>query len=565
MIRTRRSHLWILGLLLLTTVAMVALVGLQSTPLFDRDEPRYAQASKQMFESGDWVVPMLLDEPRLKKPIAIYWAQAGMMHLFGPTVQSARLPSAIALILTSAMLLIALRSLVGARRALWATFIFATSLLVLFAGKTTLTDSLLLLWITGAQLCLYSVWRGRYDLWILVAMGLCIGLALLTKGPVVLMFMGMTLVALFVLQIRRITPRAIEHGRWIAVSPEQALPRALIRIAVVFACAAVVLAPWIVLLERHIPGAILNMLSSEVVARGAEPQEGHTGPPGYYLLTLPATWFPWIVLLPATCVHAWRRRHRPMTRFAFAAVVGPWLFLEIYQTKLPHYLLGAFPFLSILTADMLVDAIRRRIHNLADYPFVLTCRILAVLIVFVFAAMLVVPAIVFSDLPVMFYLAGTVLLIAAAAMAFGASWHFARLRPGRAALILGLGSWAICTINWTLYFPNATFLHLSQRTASALQSASTDTTTRVAMVGYREGSLAFYQGGTIRPLRDANFLQTNPPSAWPDLLVCSRRWWDDQPYEVQDKLTILAEHRGLNLGDFRIHDVMVVRRRQFGD
>ncbi|HMO25980.1 MAG TPA: phospholipid carrier-dependent glycosyltransferase, partial [Tepidisphaeraceae bacterium] len=327
MIRARRSHIWTLGLLLLAAVGIVALVGLQSTPLFDRDEPRYAQASKQMFETGDWVVPMLLDEPRLKKPIAIYWAQAGTMHLLGPTVQSARLPSAIALILTSALLLVAVRSIIGARRTLWATFIFATSLLVLFAGKTTLTDSLLLLWITAAQLCLYAVWRGRYDTWLLIAMGLCLGLAMLTKGPVVLMFMGMTLVALHLLQIKRINPRAVEQGRRIAISPEQALPRAIMRIALVVGCALLMLAPWIILLERQIPGAIVNMLGSEVVARGTEPQEGHAGPPGYYLLTLPATWFPWIILLPATCVHAWRRRHRPMTRFAIAAVLGPWIFL----------------------------------------------------------------------------------------------------------------------------------------------------------------------------------------------------------------------------------------------
>src|SRR4051794_5816113 len=58
------------------------LLGNGRVSLWDRDEPRYAQASRQMLESGDWVVPKLLDEPRIKKPPLIYWCQATSMAAF---------------------------------------------------------------------------------------------------------------------------------------------------------------------------------------------------------------------------------------------------------------------------------------------------------------------------------------------------------------------------------------------------------------------------------------------------------------------------------------------------
>src|SRR4249919_2830465 len=90
------------------------LLGNGGVSLWDRDEPRYAQASRQMLQSGDWVVPKLLDEPRIKKPPMIYWCQARAMALFervwpdgGRTplermqrdASAARLPSSIAMML----------------------------------------------------------------------------------------------------------------------------------------------------------------------------------------------------------------------------------------------------------------------------------------------------------------------------------------------------------------------------------------------------------------------------------------------------------------------------------
>src|SRR5215470_12824043 len=83
--------------LLIAVLAMVYLVGNDRVPLWDRDEPRNAQAARQMLTSGDWVVPHFLDKVRTAKPPFTNWCQATAMALFGQNSFSARLPSALAM------------------------------------------------------------------------------------------------------------------------------------------------------------------------------------------------------------------------------------------------------------------------------------------------------------------------------------------------------------------------------------------------------------------------------------------------------------------------------------
>src|SRR4051812_31531387 len=93
-----RSRYVQLSILVLLAAACVYLVGNSSVPLWDRDEPRYAQASRQMLRSGDWVVVRYLDELRTKKPPLIYWCQATSMTLLGESEFAVRLPSVIGVV-----------------------------------------------------------------------------------------------------------------------------------------------------------------------------------------------------------------------------------------------------------------------------------------------------------------------------------------------------------------------------------------------------------------------------------------------------------------------------------
>src|ERR1700722_635153 len=75
------------------------LIGNGSVALWDRDEPRYAQTSRQMLQTGDWVVPHYLDKARTAKPALIYWCQASAMKIFGDNEFAARFPSAFATVI----------------------------------------------------------------------------------------------------------------------------------------------------------------------------------------------------------------------------------------------------------------------------------------------------------------------------------------------------------------------------------------------------------------------------------------------------------------------------------
>ncbi|MEO5368352.1 MAG: hypothetical protein H7831_18740, partial [Magnetococcus sp. WYHC-3] len=70
-------------LVLTLLVLALALPGLRELPVTDRDEARYAQASKQMVESGDYVQIRFLEEARNKKPAGIYWLHTLSVRLTG--------------------------------------------------------------------------------------------------------------------------------------------------------------------------------------------------------------------------------------------------------------------------------------------------------------------------------------------------------------------------------------------------------------------------------------------------------------------------------------------------
>ena len=83
---------------------VIYLLGSARVPLWDRDEPRNAEAARQMLQSGDWVVPHFLDKIRTAKPPFTNWCQALAMKCFGGTAFAARFPSASAMTLTLILL-----------------------------------------------------------------------------------------------------------------------------------------------------------------------------------------------------------------------------------------------------------------------------------------------------------------------------------------------------------------------------------------------------------------------------------------------------------------------------
>ncbi|HEY0009722.1 MAG TPA: phospholipid carrier-dependent glycosyltransferase, partial [Tepidisphaeraceae bacterium] len=287
----RRSAIWIL-LALLASALAVYLIGNDRVQLWDRDEPRYAQTSREMLQSGDWVVPRFLGEVRTAKPPLIYWAQASVMAVLGDNAFAARLPSALAMIAVLTLLALVIGRAAGRERGVWTAFIFGSTVLAILAAKMSVTDAVLLLWIVIGQLCLYALWRTGPRGWLILLLGISMGLGGLTKGPVAFGVHVTTLIALWLLnwRLEDLNPQGCRRLHW-----------GLVFVGSVMVM-SVVATPWLILIQQQEPTFLSHALGHDVVQRIQKGHEGHSGPPGYYVLAVWGTFFPWSLLIPAALV-----------------------------------------------------------------------------------------------------------------------------------------------------------------------------------------------------------------------------------------------------------------------
>jgi 4-amino-4-deoxy-L-arabinose transferase-like glycosyltransferase len=523
------------GILLLALI--VYLVGNQRVGLWDRDEPRYAECAREMVETGDWVIPRYLGQLRLEKPPLIYWCQAAAMSIFGATPAAPRLPSALGVLGAGAILGLTVRRFVGPQRALWTMFIFCTSGLAWAAAKFCNTDGLLILFLLGTQACLASIWgaslrKKNPPRWVGPLFWFLTGLAGLTKGPVVLGMHAMTLGVLWVLDAkfsrRQISWRDAARW-WRDLRPLQGS-----------AIVAAVVAPWLIMAHLRLPG-FLSELWERAFWHASKSMDGHGEPPGYHLLLIFGTFFPWSVLLPLTMTLAWRHRQIPAIRFAAACMIGPWLLMEMVVTKLPFYVLPAFGGLSFLTADALVRCIRGQVTDLHTKAFVAPLAVWS--LVALFLGFFPWTSLSLSHEVPWRGMIG--LSVASIVFVVIVMMRFAQGKIARAAIVMGVGTSMLVIIIYSLILPNLGFLQLSQRLAADLPPEAIGINVPMAMIGYKEPSLAYYQGGGAFEAEFDNYLQKTPPDQWPRWVIITQDDWQNVPADLQARFRPIAMEKGI--------------------
>ncbi|HZZ44605.1 MAG TPA: glycosyltransferase family 39 protein [Tepidisphaeraceae bacterium] len=530
------------------------LVGNARVALWDRDEPRYAMASRWMAQTGDWVVPRIgwgLEPatPRTKKPVMTYWCQASVMRLVGPTVFAARLPSSLATITLLAVLSWLVTRYRSRAHAFWMVFILGTSAMLVIASKMCVTDTILLLFVTIAQFCLLAIYRGARAWWVPVVMWLAVGLGGLTKGPVILGVQLMTMLTLAVIDGFRRRAGVKDALRWwLRIRPIMGLVILL-----------VVCGPWLYLVQHRDPTFLTQAVSHDVIERMKTGLEDHSGYPGYYLATIFGTFFPWSMLLPLAFVVAARRMRQPNVRFALAAVIGPWIMMEAVQTKLVHYVLPIFPPLAYLTAEAVLWCLRGRHDGLINRTALLGSKLWAGLVVVVACTPWVLLRL-HQPTPVVPMVALALMSGLGLAMAIGTWAGFANRRPARALLAMGVGFAAVVAVTFGCFLPKADFLRLPIRIAADLVARGATQPGEVLMTDYKEQSVAFYQGGTIDAVWE-NFLDTHEVSAWPEWMVLTPRIVEDLPPGKAGVLEEVSRFNGFNYATGRWVDVLVMRKR----
>jgi 4-amino-4-deoxy-L-arabinose transferase-like glycosyltransferase len=329
---------------LLALCLVMFLPGQISLQPMDRDEPRFAQASKQMLETGDLVDIRFQGEARHKKPVGIYWAQAAAVAageaLGVPRARTQialyRIPSLVGATASVLLAYWAALAFLPRRGAVLAASLYGACLMLAAEAHLAKTDALLAACATASLGALARSWlaarAGRApDTPIFAAFWLGLALGLLVKGPMVPLFVALP--ALILSAIAR-------SGRWLlALRPLPGLALTLLLVA-----------PWFAAIAWKSGGSFYaEAVGHDMLGKVGGAAERHWGPPGAYALAFFATFWPGAAFAAMSLPFAWRARREAGVTFLIAAVLPAWLIFEAVPTKLPHYVLPLMPWLAILT------------------------------------------------------------------------------------------------------------------------------------------------------------------------------------------------------------------------
>lgn len=336
-----RQIIHIAALILLSYVFLFHGIGNYS--LKEPDEGRYAEIPREMVERGDWVVPHLNHVRYFEKPPLFYWAVATSYTIFGISEWSFRFPNALSAFLCIVILYCTLRRRFPEEAAFISSVVLLSSFGFFAMARIVTLDMFFTLWLFCALISFAGYYRERKT-WFLYLFYVALGLATLTKGPVCVILAGITIIIFLVTE------------RNLAFLRELRLLRGL-------SIYAIITLPWITAMALREKEFLYFFFIDQHVLRFFTSKHKRSGPVYYFLPVLFAGLLPWSVLIPRSIVSAWKNSE--LRFFAIWAFVV-FVFFSLSGSKLPPYILPAFPALSILIGHLFHDHWKDHVKQRAE-------------------------------------------------------------------------------------------------------------------------------------------------------------------------------------------------------
>ena len=471
-----RRAIWIL----LAFALIAFLPGYSKVPPIDRDEARFAQATKQMVTSGDYIDIRFQNDARYEKPVGIYWLQAASLQIadalssrdMQTRIYVYRVPSlfgAVGAVIATFWVALAFTS---RRIAILAAVMMASSILLGLEARLAKPDAMLLLTtllcigvLARAYLSPSKEWeqdrlRLPITFWVSLAAGVLI------KGPLILLFVGLPIVTLAILD---------RSAGWVMrLRPMIGLPILLLLVM-----------PWFIAIVGRSGGSFLSdSIGNDLLAKVVSSQDSHGAPPGYFLLLFFITFWPASILAGMAVSWTWREKWDAPIKFLLAWLVPAWIVFELIITKQPHYVLPLYPAIAILLAMAIGERALSR-HKWMEYG-----------------------TFWWFAIPVFFFVGSLVLLLRyegnlgwpawpflGAAMVFGfrAWWLYFVDGPERSMLRAAVTSVLLAIAVYWSVLPSLAMMFPSVAIAQTIRAAECPDP-KVAAAGYHEPSLVFLVG-----------------------------------------------------------------------
>jgi 4-amino-4-deoxy-L-arabinose transferase-like glycosyltransferase len=349
-------------LVLLAAIALAVAVDNLGRRLANPDEGRYSEISREMAHSGDWVTPRLNGLKYFEKPPLQYWATALAFKAFGANEYTARIYVWLCALATLLLVGYTGTRLGNRETGMGAALALVASPYFMALGGIVTLDMGLTLWttLTVCSLLLAETSAARpaeQRRWMLTAWA-AMALAVLSKGLVGIVFAGAA-VWFHIVLTREWS--ILKRMHWAL-----GLPLFL-----------VVAVPWFVLVSRANPEFAQFFFIHEHFQRFFTTAHRREEPIWYFLPIMVTGFLPWMFAMPAAILQAWRSEAkarapadpaRPAARQPFQPlrVAVLWsgfvvLFFSISGSKLPAYVLPAFPLLALVLGRYLAEAPVRRL------------------------------------------------------------------------------------------------------------------------------------------------------------------------------------------------------------